>query len=201
MLFRVPVGACYFEVVVCENITYENLRNDFYENVYFDYYINNGYTIKFDCVASGYDHIWTRFICEKHSHDEDGNYVYLCQDMSLLTKITFINKTISNKNLVNLYNIYIDYINNYKFTFLSNDMYRILFNLKNDWAPYGNVIRNFKFFSENMRRKVSNLDQYVLVYKNSIVDHHILELLDVELLDPTYHLNFTWDLSGYCVPS
>ncbi len=145
MLFRILVSAQYFKVVVCENIAYENLYHDFYNNVYLDYYINNEYTIKFDCVVTGYNHIWTSFICEKHLHDEDRDHVYMCQPMTLLTKISFINKAISNKNIAKLFNIYREYINNYKFVFLSNDVYKTVCNLKNKWVSFENSIRAFKF--------------------------------------------------------
>ncbi len=102
----------------------------------------------------------------------------------------FIDKAISNKNIVKLFDIYIEYINNYKFIFLSNDMYKTVFNLKNKWASFRNSIHAFKFLLENMKWKVLNLDEYVRVYKNSIVDHHILNLLNLPLLDLNYYLYF-----------
>ncbi len=195
MIFRIPVGARYFEVVVCENIE-RTIKEDKInrkgklnyicrENL--DKYIKEGYTIKFNCIVLHSNHIWTKFICQKEVNRQIGKKIKKESDESgiecmyfggekvevclcLLTKITFIDKTLLNKNIAKFIGMYSLYMNTHKLMFLSNDIYRILFNLKNDWTPYGNVIRNFKFFSENMRRKVSNEDEFRKVILSSIIN-------------------------------
>ncbi len=186
MLFRVPVGACYFEVVVCENITYydQNISGDnkninvIFKKNYFqslkEQLINDqkkSFTFSHVEVLDGY--IWTHFDYKYFVDFYDENYGFCTEecveDFVMLTKITKIDKNIK-KSTAELIDIYAEYMSGSTLRFYSELIYKILFNTFS-------YVKNLERLTENITRKVSNLTEFAAVIKSSKIDKNIKKTL------------------------